>query len=164
MSGSMVDQAIVVAAGEGRPLWRLGALLSFKALSGETGGRCWALEGLADQQMAVPLHIHSHEAEIWYVLEGEVTLTIGEERRIAEPGGFAYIPAGTAHTFQALTPTIRWFGMGVPGGLNQWFFETGVPAGSLTLPPPPSEAPDVEAIVASLKRYGTETVGPPPGV
>ena len=45
-----------------------------------------------------------------------------------------------------------------------WFFETGIPAESLILPPPPDQPPDVGAIVADLTRYGSETPGPPPGV
>jgi len=32
------------------------------------------------------------------------------------------------------------------------------------MPPPPSGPPDIAAIVASLQRYGTETLGPPPGM
>lgn len=156
--------ALVVEAEQGRPLWHLGALLTFKALGSETGGRFWALEGLADHNMAVPLHIHSREDEVWYVLEGEIRFIIGDEERIGGPGTVAYIPKGVAHTFQILSPTARWFGFGTPAGLDQWFFETGVPAEALTLPPPPDGPPDVEMIIATLQRYGTETVGPPPGM
>ena len=150
-------------AGQGRPLWHLGALLTFKALGEETGGQFWALEGLADKNMRVPLHAHSREDEVWYVLEGEITFTIGDRTLTGGPGTFAFIPRNVPHTFQIRSETARWFGIGTPAGLDQWFFETGVPAGALTLPPPPDGPPDVGAIVASLTRYGTETLGPPPG-
>lgn len=150
--------------GEGRPLWHLGALMNFKALGSETEGKFWALEGLADRQMSVPLHVHSHEDEFWYVLEGEIRFTIDGETRTGRPGTFAYIPKGVPHTFQIVTETARWFGVGTPAGLDQWFFETGEPAQALTLPPPSSAPPDVEGIVNSLRRYGTETLGPPPGM
>lgn len=149
---------------QGRALWHLGALVNFKALGQETDGQFWALEGLADRQMAVPLHVHSHEAEIWYILEGEIRFTIGDETRVGGPGTFAYIPPHVPHTFQVVSDTARWFGFGIAAGLDQWFFETGVPAGAPTLPPPPDSPPDVELIVASLKRYGTDTLGPPPGI
>jgi quercetin dioxygenase-like cupin family protein len=155
---------IVHAAREGRALWHLGALLQFKALMNETGERFWALEGLADRQMAVPLHAHSREDEIWYVLEGQIRFTVGEQTYDAGPGSFAYIPRGVAHTFQVVSDTAHWFGIGIGGALDQWFFETGVPARGLDLPPqaaPPDEAA-VAAIVASLRTYGTETLGPPP--
>ncbi len=154
----------VVGKGQGRPLWHLGALITFKALGSETEGRYWALEGLADRNMAVPLHVHSREDEFWYILEGEIRFTIGDETVTGGPGTFAYIPKDVPHTFQILTGTARWFGVGTPAGLDQWFFETGEPAQALTLPPPPPGPPDVEAIVNSLRRYGTETLGPPPGM
>jgi mannose-6-phosphate isomerase-like protein (cupin superfamily) len=151
-----------VDAGQGRALWHLGALLTFKALGEETGERFWALEGLADHQMAVPLHAHSREDEIWYVLDGEITFTIGDQVQTVGAGAFAYIPRSVPHTFQIRSGTARWFGFGTPAGLDRWFFETGVPAEHLTLPPPPDGPPDVEAIIASLQAYGTETLGPPP--
>jgi quercetin dioxygenase-like cupin family protein len=155
--------ASVLEAQEGRALWHLGALLVFKALGAETNEQFWALEGLADQHMAVPLHAHSHEDEIWYVLEGEIAFTVGEETRIGGPGTFVYIPRNVPHTFQIRSATARWFGIGTPAGLDQWFFETGEPAQAMTLPPPPAGPPDVGALIASLQAYGTETVGPPPG-
>lgn len=162
MNSSPTPRAFTVAPRQGRALWHLGALITFKALGEETDSQFWALEGLADEHMAVPLHAHTREEEVWYVLEGEITFTIGDETATVGPGSFAYIPRGVPHTFQVRTKTARWFGIGAPAGLDQWFFETGEPAQELTLPPPPAGPPDVAAIVASLRAYGTETLGPPP--
>jgi quercetin dioxygenase-like cupin family protein len=156
-------KAYSLNAGEGRALWHLGALLTFKALGAETNGHFWALEGLADQQMAVPLHAHSHEDEIWYVIEGEIAFTVDQQTQRVGPGAFIYVPRNTPHTFQITSERARWFGIGISGQLDQWFFETGEPAQAQTLPPPPTQPPDVNAIIASLKAYGTETLGPPPG-
>lgn len=164
MSNGQHPHVVSLERTKGRALWHLGALLTFKALGAETGGQFWALEGLADRHMAVPLHAHSREDEIWYVLEGEIAFTVGNETRAAGPGSFVYIPRNVPHTFRIQSETARWFGIGTPAGLDEWFFETGEPAQSLTLPPPPPGPPDVAAIVASLQAYGTETLGPPPGV
>ncbi len=156
---------IIQAMNQGRALWHLGALLQFKALINETDRQFWALEGLADRHMAVPLHAHSREDELWYVLEGQINFTVGDKNYNAGPGSFAYIPRGVAHTFQITSNTARWFGIGIGGALDQWFFETGVPAASLTLPPAPAAPPDeatIAMIVTSLMAYGTETLGPPP--
>jgi mannose-6-phosphate isomerase-like protein (cupin superfamily) len=155
--------ARVAAADEGRALWHFGALLRFTALGAETGGQYWALEGLADRQMAVPLHARSREDEVWYVLEGEIRFFVGDEVKVGGPGTFVHIPRGVPHTFQVASERARWFGMGLPAGLDEWFFATGVPALAPTLPPPPDGPPDVAAIVASLQAYGTETLGSPPG-
>jgi mannose-6-phosphate isomerase-like protein (cupin superfamily) len=163
MNSTYAPRPYKLDAGQGRALWHLGALLNFKALGEETGEQFWALEGMADSHMAVPLHSHSREDEIWYVLEGEIVFTIGEQEFTAGPGAYAYIPRETRHTFRVASETARWFGFGTPAGLDRWFFETGEPAQALTLPPPPAGPPDVQAIVASLRAYGTETLGPPPG-
>jgi mannose-6-phosphate isomerase-like protein (cupin superfamily) len=149
---------------QGRALWHLGALMQFKALMSETNDQFWALEGFADRNMAVPLHAHTREDELWFVIEGEIRFTVGDATYDAGPGAFAYIPRGVAHTFQIRSATARWFGVGIGGALDQWFFETGEPAQALTLPPPaaPPDETAVAAIVASLQAYGTETLGPPP--
>src|SRR4051812_27245153 len=104
--------------GQGRALWHLGALLVFKALGDETNGTYWALEGLADQHMAVPLHAHTREDEIWYVLEGEIRFHIGGETQVGGPGSFVYIPRNVPHTFEVISAKARWFGFGTPAGLD----------------------------------------------
>jgi hypothetical protein len=85
---------LVHTPGHGRALWHLGALLQFKALMEETSGQFWALEGLADRHMAVPLHAHSREDEIWFVLEGQISFTVGDTwptpfYRVRTPSRFA---------------------------------------------------------------------------
>jgi len=46
-------------------------------------------------------HIHHHHEDAFYVLEGEVTLTIGPEREqlVIGPGTFVCIPPGVVHGF-----------------------------------------------------------------
>ena len=155
---------IITRADEGRALWHLGALLNFKALGSETGGRFWAAEGLADSNMGVPLNIHEVEDEAWYVLEGTIEFYVGKQMTIGGPGSFVYIPHGVPHSFKVRTGTARWFGIGTPAILDGFFFETGVPAESLNLPPapPPPSEEDIAVLTASLLSHGTVTIGPPP--
>lgn len=46
-----------------------------------------------------PPHVHHGSDEAFYVLDGELEVLEGEERRILPAGELAYIPAGTRHTF-----------------------------------------------------------------
>jgi len=80
-----VINPIVLQNQQGRALWHLGALINFNALIEETGGQFWAVEGLADKHMAVPLHSHTREDEIWFVLEGEIVFTLGDETSLGRP-------------------------------------------------------------------------------
>jgi mannose-6-phosphate isomerase-like protein (cupin superfamily) len=44
-------------------------------------------------------HIHHHHADAFYVLEGELRITLDEEDNILGPGGFVLIPPEVIHTF-----------------------------------------------------------------
>jgi quercetin dioxygenase-like cupin family protein len=46
-----------------------------------------------------PPHLHRHHVESFYVLEGEMTLTIGDRNLRAVAGTWAQVPPGTPHTF-----------------------------------------------------------------
>jgi quercetin dioxygenase-like cupin family protein len=52
---------------------------------------------------AVHSHEHEHE-EVWHVLDGELELTLADERRVLEPGAAAVVPAGERHSVRALSP------------------------------------------------------------
>lgn len=162
MKEQIQSQALLLTPQQGRALWHLDALMVFKALGEETNGQFWAVEGLADRRMAVPLHAHSREDEYWYVLEGEILFVLGDHTFVGAVGTFVYIPRNMPHSFRVVSEQARWFGVGTPAGFDQWFFETGMPAQALELPPPSETPPDIAALVASLQAYGTETLGPPP--
>ncbi|MEM6320034.1 MAG: cupin domain-containing protein [Bacteroidota bacterium] len=45
-------------------------------------------------------HVHETNNELIYILEGPVSVLIGDNWQELEKGGLAVIPAGTTHTFQ----------------------------------------------------------------
>lgn len=45
--------------------------------------------------MSTGRHLHEVDEEILYILEGELTLTLGDESVTAGPGETAFVPAGT---------------------------------------------------------------------
>jgi len=50
-------------------------------------------------QYQAPLHIHHHDDEAWYVLEGRLAVQIGDDRYEVPAGGAVIGPHGVAHTF-----------------------------------------------------------------
>jgi mannose-6-phosphate isomerase-like protein (cupin superfamily) len=44
-------------------------------------------------------HVHRHHAESFYVLEGELSFTVGERELLAEAGAWVQVPPGVPHTF-----------------------------------------------------------------
>jgi quercetin dioxygenase-like cupin family protein len=57
----------------------------------------WSLDPYPGDQ--APRHVHHGSDEAFYVLDGELEVLEGDERRILTTGELAFIPAGTVHTF-----------------------------------------------------------------
>lgn len=73
-----------------------------KASSGNTGGRFLVDEAFLAPGEVVPPHRHANLAEIFYVLEGEIRLQIGDRIRTVGRGAFAFSPVGSAHAFSTV--------------------------------------------------------------
>ena len=94
------DRAIVLSAGEGKVVSVLGDRYTYKAVGEQTGGAY----GLVETAVPVgssgpPPHIHPGEDEAFCVLDGEVTVLIGDRTITATAGSFAFVPRGMVHTF-----------------------------------------------------------------
>jgi quercetin dioxygenase-like cupin family protein len=72
-----------------------------------------------------PLHIHSIQHETFHVLEGLLTVRVGDQIVQAHPGDFLYIPKGVVHTYSNVTEgTIaRAVGNLSPGGFDKFVAE-----------------------------------------
>ncbi len=148
---------VIRQAAEGRSIGVVGDLYHFLATGAETGGRYATWEAIVPPGGGPPPHVHSREDECFYVLEGEITFQIGDERRTAGPGTFVHMPIGTPHAFQNESDrTTRMLISVVPAGLEQMFFEVGQPVepGSTTAPPKSKE--EIERLIALAPQYGIE--------
>lgn len=45
-------------------------------------------------------HVHDAEDDAFYILEGEMTFTHGDEEAVAGPGAFVLVPPGVKHGFR----------------------------------------------------------------
>src|SRR5262249_46196752 len=71
-------------------------------------------------------HRHTHMTDIFYVLEGELAVQIGDAWHLLGPGAFALVPPGTPHTFanRGSVPA-RLLHIQQPAGLEQYLREAG---------------------------------------
>ena len=46
-----------------------------------------------------PLHLHHHDDEAWYVLEGTLGVRIGNDQVVARAGSAVLVPRGMPHTY-----------------------------------------------------------------
>jgi len=92
------------------------------------------MEQLCPQRSGPPPHTHEQD-EVIYVIEGQLTLIVGQEKVTAKAGSLAYIPSHCVHSFRVDTPTARLLNFYLPGGFERTIAEFAAPAESHTLPP-----------------------------
>jgi mannose-6-phosphate isomerase-like protein (cupin superfamily) len=148
---------------QGRTVALVGDVYRFLATGEDTDGKYALWEAIVSPGGGPPPHVHSREEEGFYILEGEITLRVGDDRVVVGPGMFANMPVGTPHSFKNQgSKAARMLISVAPAGLEKMFFECGVPLpeGSTTALPPTKE--DIEKLLAVAPRYGIEIRLPQP--
>lgn len=122
-----------------------------KVLSESTAGAAAVIEhALPPGAIAAPLHRHTREDEISYVLEGEITVQQGDTITTAGHGAYVVKARGIFHTFwNAGSTPARLIEIVAPGGFERYFAE-------LERLIPPDGPPDTDEIAALAGRYGLE--------
>lgn len=154
---NMTHQPTLKQSGEGRTIGVVGDIYRFLATGEDTDGRYAVMEAIVPPGGGPPPHIHSREEEGFFVLEGEITFQLGEERFVAEAGTFANMPVGSLHSFknESSKPAKMLISV-APAGLEKMFFEVGVPLveGATTALPPTKE--EIEKLLLIAPNYGIE--------
>jgi len=79
-----------------------GAIRNVKFDSRHTSGDIYVVEGVMPPGSSVPLHVHTHEDEIFHALEGEAELILGEQTLIGTGGDMVYLPRAVPHAIKAI--------------------------------------------------------------
>jgi quercetin dioxygenase-like cupin family protein len=121
-----LSERIVLASGDGERVTFLGNLATIKAGREATGS--WGLvEVTAPAGYETPRHVHEEEDEVFYVLEGELTISIGADSFSAREGAFALSHLGIPHAIKAERDT-RWLHLASSGRFIDLIRDIGVPA------------------------------------
>ena len=131
-----------------------------KVAGSETAGAYAVVELSGPRGDMPPLHVHHREEEAFYVLEGSMTLILGDDELRLEPGECAVAPRGIPHVYRVDSPDARWLTITSPAGFDEFVLAASSRAESETLPEgPPAFAPDELGAIAA--RFGIELLGPP---
>lgn len=153
----VTHKSIVKKPCEGQTIGVVGDIYRFLATGEDTDGKYAMWEAIVPPGGGPPPHVHSREEEAFYVLEGEITFQIGDQRLVAAAGTFANMAVGTQHSFknESSKPAKMLISV-APAGLEKMFFEVGQPVDpGATAAPLPTKA-DIEKLLAVAPRYGIE--------
>jgi mannose-6-phosphate isomerase-like protein (cupin superfamily) len=122
----------------------------FKTMPTETGGNLFIIEHKNLGHGGPPLHLHLHQEEWFYVMEGEVLFQVGDTRQTLRSGESVLAPRAIPHTFTGTgpTPAHMLIAFTPAGKMEDFFRATAIPNG-----------PKVDA--ALFARYDMQYVGPP---
>ena len=134
--------------------WYLGNLMSVLVSSEDTNGQFSLLHHQMIPGLEPPPHTHSNEEESFYILEGEIEFTVGNDVFHAKPGDWVFLPRNVEHAFKVLTEKVDVLMHLTPGGFEGFFLEMSEPAKELSLPPRPEGPPDVPKLLETASRYG----------
>lgn len=138
-------------------VWYNGSLMTFLATGEETQGKFALIEAVGRKGNAPPPHTHHREDEIFYVLEGEIVVSVGNRTIKGTPGTMIFLPRNVPHSFEIESEEGRMLIMLTPAGFEGWFKEFSVPAAAMTLPPADEPAyGDVQRMLEAAPRFGLE--------
>lgn len=140
-------------------IWFLNELATIHLTGEQTGGRFSLVETMHPPGSQPPLHVHREDDEGFYVLEGQVTLWVGEDRHDLEPGQFILTPHGVPHTYRVGDDGARMLVTSSTADFDRFVTDVGVPAAENRLPDPTT--PDPQRLAAIAADHDIDILGPP---
>ena len=119
----MSDAILGPGAGERHAVG--GAEFVIKATAESTGGHLFLQEAtVGPGSPTPPPHHHDAMTDMFYVLEGVLTVRVGDTTQEAGPGTFVCAPPGTIHTFWNTSDApVRLLNFSTPGGWETYMRE-----------------------------------------
>ena len=137
----------ILASGEGERHSMLTHTLVWKLDGNDTDGRYAVFEMIDAAHGEPPLHSHPRE-ETFYILEGELEITLGNRQHVITAGAVSHIPANAVHTFKVLSAIARVLIIVSPAAAAEFYREVGERMTSL-----PSDLTVLQEISA---KYGLQ--------
>ena len=142
--------------------WYMGTLMTNLAETKDTNGAFLLVQGTLVPGTEPPPHVHSREDELFYVLEGEFDVYVGEDIFTVETGECVFLSRLKPHAFIIRSPQIRLLTLVTPAGLEEVFRDRSTPAENLEAPSGAltySQA-DLNQTVQRFTEYGVRILSP----
>ena len=151
------SEGLFVGPEEGKALPNpIGGRMMVKVRDEDTGGSFSVHDNVIPPGSPGPLpHLHRDHEETFYVLKGELTVRMGEQKITAPVGSFVVIPRGVVHqpSNPGTEPT-RVLLIFSPAGMEHFFEEAA--EGRIPLQAVPADPEILERRAAFTAKYGYE--------
>jgi quercetin dioxygenase-like cupin family protein len=114
--------------------WYMGSLTTNLAEKKDTNGTFCLADAILVPGNEPPPHVHSREDELFYVLDGELDVYVGEEAFKAKTGDCIFLPRFEPHAFVIRAPRLRLLVLFTPAGIEEAFRGASSPAQDLDVP------------------------------
>ena len=118
----------------------------------DTDGKLTIFEYTGNVKGGPALHLHPHQDEIFFVVQGEYLFQVGDEKYNLKAGDIIFLPRTVAHAFAQLTETGKMFFLFQPSGKMEDFFRL---LGDPMFKPTPEEGAKISL------EHGMKVVEPP---
>jgi quercetin dioxygenase-like cupin family protein len=164
-NAATIDTLQAVPAGQGNHHFFLNHLATVKVAAGDSESGLALVEFVAPRGFGPPLHAHSEEDELMYVLEGNIRVDLDDgDATIVAAGSAVSLPHGTPHTWQVMSETARFLtinaGRRRGPSFDQFVAALGTPTDPNAMPDPIEIDPGHVAGVCAA--HGIDVLGPPP--
>ena len=121
----------------------------------DTGGAYCLLEVSLAPGMSVPRHTHTREDEAYFVLAGELEVTVGEKTFVLRPGDDLLAPRDIPHQLRnSGNTTNHYLLVFSPSGFEEFIVATAVPAPDHAVAPTEPPAVAVQNVHKLASDYG----------
>jgi quercetin dioxygenase-like cupin family protein len=129
--------ATVHRPGEGEQHEMANSHVEIKATGEDTVGSFFLSESTIEPHFpGPPPHTHEHLHDMFYVLDGTLTVQLGERTEELQPGSFVCVPPGTVHTFRNDTDRpVRLLNFNTPAGWENYMRDLSAAAAAGPLTP-----------------------------
>jgi quercetin dioxygenase-like cupin family protein len=164
LTRSLTVLVVMQLVAMGEAYWVMGTLFTYLVTGVESGGSYFTLIVDVGSEAGPPPHIHHLEEEQFYVLEGQLTYSVGDQTFQVNAGDFIHIPRGTVHSFKNGPRPSRLLATFAPAGIEGFFREVGERVDDrLKSPPPVTEAAITRFVTAESNGWKDhhDTLPPP---
>jgi mannose-6-phosphate isomerase-like protein (cupin superfamily) len=152
--GGPMSNAVYVGAGQDRFGEHKGlgiSTIDFKVSTEDSGGFALVIENTNRAKGGPARHLHMEQDELFYVLESDYLIEVGQERFNLKPGDSILAPRKVPHVWAYVGNTVgRLLITFTPAGKMEAFFREVSKANAM----PPQDP-------AFWRAYGMELIGPP---